>query len=198
MKTLLVIGSNSDIAKAAITILEKDYMVIRVDRSIVDLSKKDATKKISNLLAQYQPDVVLNSAGIFGENHEAKFDDMFNINLKSNWAVIKYYIANPPDKPVKIIMLGSSCYNQGRRNFILYASTKAALYSMWQGASEFINENVKLGLINPVHVHTKLVAHKPHPKPDICLTPEDVAKQIVCMAEMTESQSVDMDYKERG
>jgi NAD(P)-dependent dehydrogenase (short-subunit alcohol dehydrogenase family) len=194
LKTALVIGSNSDIAKSAIELLQADHKIIPIDRTIVDLSREAAYQELQFIIGSAEPDVVINCAGVFGDN-TSDYDLTFDVNLKSNWAVIKHYIDNPPAKPVKFIMLGSSVYKQGRRNFILYASSKAALFSMFQGASEFVSENLKLGLINPVHVHTKMVAHRPHPNPDICLEPIDVAREIINLCGMSESRYIDMDYK---
>lgn len=194
MKTAVIIGSNSDIAKSAIELLQADYKIIPIDRTVVDLSREAAYSELQFIIKTSNPDVVINCAGVFGDN-TADYDLTFDVNLKSNWAVIKHYIDNPPAKPVKFIMLGSSVYKQGRRNFILYAASKAALFSMWQGASEFVNENLKLGIINPVHVHTKMVAHRPHANPDICLEPIDVAREIINLCGMSESRYIDMDYK---
>lgn len=194
MKTAVIIGSNSDIAKSAIELLQADYKIIPIDRTVVDLSREAAYSELQFIIKTSNPDVVINCAGIFGDN-TVDYDLTFDVNLKSNWAVIKHYIDNPPAKPVKFIMLGSSVYKQGRRNFILYAASKAALFSMWQGASEFVNENLKLGIINPVHVHTKMVAHRPHANPDICLEPIDVAREIINLCGMSESRYIDMDYK---
>lgn len=197
MKTALIIGSNSDIAKSAIELLQDEYHIIAVDRRVIDLADPTSEMRINMALTMSNPDVVVNCAGVFKENADADYDTTFDVNLKSNWSVIKYYIDNPPEKSVKFVMLGSSVYKQGRRNFILYAASKAALFNMWQGASEFVSDNVKLGLINPVHVHTKMVAHKPHPNPEICLEPVDVAREIVNLCSMTESRYIDMNYKER-
>lgn len=197
MKTALIIGSNSDIAKSAIELLQDEYHIIAVDRRVIDLADPTSEMRINMALTMANPDVVINCAGVFKENADADYDTTFDVNLKSNWSVIKYYIDNPPEKSVKFVMLGSSVYKQGRRNFILYAASKAALFNMWQGASEFVSDNVKLGLINPVHVHTKMVAHKPHPNPEICLEPVDVAREIVNLCSMTESRYIDMNYKER-
>ena len=198
MKKAVVIGSNSDIAKAAIELLQDEYHIIPVDRRVIDLADESSDMRINMALTLSEPDLVINCAGVFKENDEADYDTIFDVNLKSNWSVIKHYIDNPPDKLVRFVMLGSSCYNQGRRKFILYAASKAALFNMLQGASEFVGENVQLGLINPVHVHTKMVAHKPHPNPDICLNPIDVAQEIKNLAEMAESRYIDIDYKKKG
>ena len=195
MKTALIIGSNSDIAKSAIELLQDEYHIVPVDRKVIDLADPTSELRINMALAMANPDVVVNCAGVFKDNADADYDTTFDVNLKSNWSVIDYYIKNPPEKRVKFIMLGSSVYKQGRRNFILYAASKAALFNMWQGASEAVGDNVKLGLINPVHVHTKMVAHKPHKNPEICLEPIDVAQEIKNLCGMTESRYIDIDYK---
>lgn len=196
MKYAVVIGAGSDIAKSAISMLEGEYFVFALSRDQLDLSQADAADKINNVLSMYNPDVVLNCAGIFGGNN-ISYDPMFTVNVASNWSVIDYYIKNPPDKLVKFIMLGSSVYKQGRRNHILYAASKSALYSIWQGASEFVSANFKLGIINPVHVHTKMVAHISRPDHDVCLTPDDVALKILELTHMTNHQCIDMDYKKK-
>jgi len=195
LKTALIIGSNSDIAQAAMELLKDEYHIVAVNRKVIDLADPTSELRINMALTMATPDVVVNCAGVFMDNADADYDTTFDVNLKSNWSVIKHYMDNPPDKLVRFIMLGSSVYKQGRRNFILYAASKAALFNMWQGASEAVNENVKLGLINPVHVHTKMVAHKPHPNPEICLDPIDVAVEIKNLCSMTESRYIDIDYK---
>ena len=198
MKIAVIIGANSDIAQSAIGLLQDEYQIVAIDRKVIDLSDSTSELRINMALTISNPDVVINCAGVFKDNADADYDTTFDVNLKSNWSVINHYINNPPEKPVKVIMLGSSVYKQGRRNFILYAASKAALFNMWQGASEAIDENVKLGLINPVHVLTKMVAHKPHPTPEICLEPIDVAKEIKNLCSMTESRYIDIDYKRKA
>ena len=198
MKIAVIIGANSDIAQSAIGLLQDEYQIVAIDRKVIDLSDPTSELRINMALTISNPDVIINCAGVFKDNADADYDTTFDVNLKSNWSVIKHYLDNPPNKPVKVIMLGSSVYKQGRRNFILYAASKAALFNMWQGASEAIDENVKLGLINPVHVLTKMVAHKPHPTPEICLEPVDVAKEIKNLCSMVESRYIDIDYKRKA
>lgn len=194
MKKLLVLGGNSDIAKAAVERLRGNFEIISLDRSNLDLNSENATNEIRGFLASKNPDVILHCGGIFEFNDKAEFDSTFNVNLKSQWAVTKYYLDTPITKPVKFISIGSSTYKQGRMRFILYASSRAALYNMWQGSIEVAQENFKWGLINPVRVNTKHVAGQP-PK-EGTLEADDVADVIVDMAlNMTESYSVDMDYK---
>lgn len=197
MKKLLIFGSNSDIAKAAVERLRGDFKVINLDRSRMDLNGENATNEIRGFLASENPDVVLHCGGIFEFNDVAEYDSTFNINLKSQWAIAKFYLDTPTTKPVKFISIGSSTYKQGRMRFILYASSRAALYNMWQGTSEAAPKTFSWGLINPVRVNTKHVAGQP-PK-EGTLEADDVAVVIEDMARnMTESYSVDMDYKKEA
>lgn len=197
MKKLLVIGSGSDIAQAAIHMLKDEYEIIPVSRDQVDLTHPAATVKIRDLLVRHQPDAIVHCAGVFHDcNETSDFDVTFDVNVKSHWAVIRYYIDCPPEKPVKFIMIGSSTYKQGRRNFTLYAASRAAQHSMWQGASEYAHPNFKIGIIHPVRVNTKHVAHIQHPKPHICLEAEDVAAVIAEMVRgMQDHQCRELDYK---
>jgi NAD(P)-dependent dehydrogenase (short-subunit alcohol dehydrogenase family) len=194
-KTAVIFGANSDIAKSAIQLLEGQYHIVAVGRDTIDLDDPTSDMRIGMVLTMAEPDVIVNCAGVFDGDNTLDYDTVFNVNLKSNWSVINYYIKNPPAKDVRFVMIGSSAYKQGRKNFILYSASKAALFNVWQGASEFVSDNLKLGLINPVHVHTKMVAHRPHPNPDICLEPIDVAREIMNLCTMTQSRYVDMDYK---
>lgn len=196
MKQALIIGSNSDIAQAAIGLLKSEYTIILVTRAEVDLAAPDCTNKLRQLLQQYNPDVIVHCGGVFHDNNlTSDFDITFDVNVKSHWAVIRYYIDNPPQKRVNYVMIGSSTYKQGRRNFILYAASRSAQFSMWQGSSEYCSSNFVIGLINPVRVNTKHVAHIKHPNPEICLEAEDVAQEIVKLCNAETSQCIDMDYK---
>jgi short-subunit dehydrogenase len=100
---------------------------------------------------------------------------------------------NLGDQPVKIIMIGSSAYRSGRKSYILYAASKTALYSIWQGASEYFQgTNVTVSLLNPVRTRTPMIDMSTK---DICLEPHDVAQAILNMTS-TSSELVDMKYPE--
>ena len=147
MKTAVIIGANSDIAKSAMQLLQEQYHIVAIGRDTIDLDDPTSDMRIGMVLSMADADVIVNCAGVFGDN-TLDYDTVFNVNLKSNWSVINYYIKNPPTKSVRFVMIGSSSYKQGRKNFILYSASKAALFNIWQGASEFVNDNLKLGLIN--------------------------------------------------
>jgi short-subunit dehydrogenase len=198
MISVLIFGGNSDIAISVADLLDpKTFKVTRIGRTDFDLAQTDISTDLDIILKQYKPDIIINCAGVLGDV-DTKFDQIFNTNVRCNWEIIHYYLKNRPDKPLKFIMLGSSVYKQGRRNMILYAASKAALYNMWQGASEFCEDkNIVLGLINPVRVNTKMVKHLTHSNPAACLEAVDVSKEVVKLINtMEQSVSIDLDYKD--
>lgn len=197
MKTAIIIGGNSDIAQETRRLLGDDWRCHSLTRDRYDLSEWETEFKLSTLIANTEPDLIVHCAGIFGGNH-LNFDPMFTVNVASAWWPIRHYLDHPPTKPVRIILLGSSCYEHGRKNYILYAASKAALHSMWQGASEAVPENIKLGIIHPVRVNTKMVEHIAHHSPHLCLEPEDVAQEIIKLSTMTAHTHIDMGYKKES
>lgn len=196
MKKAVIIGGNSDIARETVRLLGDDWQVFSLTRDQYDLSQAETQWKMVWLLSNEEPDLVVHCAGIFGGN-ELKFNPLFAVNVESAWWPIRYYLDNPPDadKTVRYVMIGSSCYEHGRKNYILYAASKAALHSMWQGASEAVADTIKIGIIHPVRVNTKMVEHITHHSPHLCLEAEDVAREIVKMADMTDHTHLDMGYK---
>ena len=158
-----------------------------------DLTQPDSYKKASVLL-DWEPDVVVNCVGHFDNTNTETHNKTFDINVGSNWAIIQHYINNPPTKPVKIIMVGSSAYRSGRKDYILYSASKAALYNVWQGACDYFSEsNVAIGLINPVRTRTPMIDMT---TTAFCYEPIEVADIIVKMASSDANQLVDMKYPE--
>lgn len=176
---VLIFGSTGGVGSAVKKeLLKEGFTVIEVSRSEVDFSKETAKSLTHNILTLHQPDIVINCSGIFGGN-EIDFDKLFSINVKANWNILEHYKDNPPEKLIKFITIGSSSYDSGRRDYILYAATKAALFNIYQGASEyFADKKLIIGLINPGKIRTRMIEHLL--KADtVCLTPEEVAQQTV-------------------
>jgi short-subunit dehydrogenase len=177
------------------TFLVAGYRVVPVNSSTVNFSSPESYQQVSTILA-VNPDIVINCVGHFDNGNAETHNKTFDINVGSNWAIIKHYIDNPSTKPVKIIMVGSSAYLSGRKAYILYAASKAALYNVWQGACDyFSNTNITVSLINPVRTRTPLIDMS---TPAICLTPNDVALEILSMASTRSNQLVDMKYPEEN
>jgi short-subunit dehydrogenase len=175
--------------------LNAGYRVVPVNSSSVDFNNPVSYQQVATILA-VDPDIVINCVGHFDNTNTETHNNTMDINVGSNWSIIQYYIKNPPVKFVKIIMVGSSAYVSGRKSYILYAASKAALYNIWQGASDyFYNSTVTLGLINPVRTRTPLIDMSTLA---VCLTPHDVALEILSMASTKSNQLVDMKYPEEN
>jgi len=191
-KNILIFGSSGGIGAATKSaFLKAKYAVIAVNRGQINFTNANSDKKIQSLLSIYNPDIIINCAGHFADNKETHNKTM-DVNVGSNWSIIRYYMENPPATPVKIIMVGSSACRAGRKDYILYAASKSALYNLWQGVRDyFVDTNVLVGLINPVRTRTKMIDML---TTSVCLEPEDVAKEILNMASTQTSECVDMEY----
>jgi short-subunit dehydrogenase len=195
MKTVVVFGGNGGIGKATCGAFASDgYLVYPISSRKINFELAESPDKVNKILSRIVPDVVVNCVGHFDDtNKESHFSTM-NINVGSNWSIIKHYIENISNKPVKIIMVGSSAYKSGRKSYILYAASKSALYNVWQGSSEYFEgSNVSISLINPVRTRTPMIDMTTKA---ICLEPEDVAREILNMTSTSSSDLVDMKYPE--
>jgi ribitol-5-phosphate 2-dehydrogenase (NADP+) / D-ribitol-5-phosphate cytidylyltransferase len=192
---IMVFGSSGGIGSAVVSALQ-DHDVIECGRDQVNFAVPDSDSRVRRLLTIHDPDVIINCAGSFNDDH-VTHHEMFDVNLGSNWSLIRYYLerADQPIKPVKIIMLGSSAYESGRRNYMLYASSKAALHNLWQGARErFEGTPVAIDIIHPVKTRTRMLNRDTSPNK---LEPEDVAAVVVDrISRMSGSDMIRMTYKE--
>ena len=190
-KTAIIFGASGGIGSAVVSELQHQYNIICVDRSTINfLGNKQ--QQVNQLLDRIQPDIVVNCVGTLGDNYH-DYEAIFNINFGSNWSLIRYYMKHQ-DKSTKIIMIGSSAYKSGKKQDMLYSSSKAALYNLWQGASDwFTDSNILLGLVNPVRTRTQMTKHYT-PGPE--LEPVEVAKVVtnLCL-NMTHSQVIDMTFQ---
>jgi len=194
MPKAVVFGARGGIGAACRqALLDTGYTVVPVNSLSVDFTNEDSYKKASVIL-DWDPDVIVNCVGHFDNTNQETHNKTFDINLGSNWAILQHYINNPPQKPVKIVMVGSSAYTSGRRDYILYSASKAALYNMWQGACDYFSESkVAIGLINPVRTRTPMIDMT---TTAFCYEPKKVAELILKMASSDANQLVDMKYPE--
>lgn len=193
-KKVVIFGARGGIGTACReAFLAAGYTVVPVNSNGVDFTQADSYKKASVIL-DWEPDVVVNCAGHFDNTNTEKHTTTFDINVGSNWAIIQHYMTKPPTKPVKIVMVGSSAYRGGRRDYILYSASKAALYNVWQGACDYFSEStVAIGLINPVRTRTPMIDMT---TTAFCYEPEEVAELILKIASSDTNQLVDMKYPE--
>ena len=174
MNKVIILGCNGGIGSELVDVfINNDYAVYPVNKNTIDLKFKNSKQKLNQLLKETDPDIIINATGLFG-NNKIDFNNIFNINVRSNWNIINYYKHNP-NKIVKFIMLGSSSYNGPRKNYILYTATKCALHSIFESTKElFQDTNLKIGIVHPKRTKTKMLSSIK--KDD--LNPEYVAEEI--------------------
>lgn len=145
-------------------------------------------KRFTNLLDM--ADLIINSAGFLGSNSDS-YENVFDVNFNPNWIILQYFMKFPPKKKKMFIIVGSTSYKKGRDDYMLYSSSKAALYSLFQGASKYFrNSNLILGLVNPPPVRTGMTKHL---KGDF-MDKKDLAKQIfLFINNLTTSTSKDLE-----
>jgi len=195
MPKVVIFGARGGIGSACRqAFLDAGYTVVPANSNSVDFSTEDSYKKASVIL-DWDPDVVVNCVGHFDNTNQETHNKTFDINVGSNWAILQHYMNKPATKPVKIVMVGSSAYRGGRRDYILYSASKAALYNVWQGACDYFSnsEMVSIGLINPVRTRTPMIDMT---TTAFCYEPKEVADIIVKMASSDANQLVDMKYPE--
>ena len=156
MKKILLIGSKSQLSRAIEKILKKkNYKILKISRNNIDFRKNNSSKLLFKFLNKTEPDYIINCIGIF-ESNTAEFSKIFNVNCKPSWDLVKYFINNM-NKKVKIMFIGSSAHNQKRKNYILYAASKASLNSIAKSAMElFKNTLVEINIIHPPAMKSKM------------------------------------------
>ena len=184
MKKIIIIGSNSGLAKSIIKLLEKsNFLIFKISRKEIDFEKKNSKLKLNSYLKKINPNIIVNCVGIF-KNNNFDFETIFKINTKVTWDLIDYY-RNFEKQKVKIFVIGSSAYNKARRNYILYASSKSALNSIVKSAKElFLKTNIEINIINPPAMKSNMrdkffQVNKLKKKIKIKIDPTIIAKKII-------------------
>jgi NAD(P)-dependent dehydrogenase (short-subunit alcohol dehydrogenase family) len=193
-KTVAIFGASGGIGRAVRqAFLDAEYTVIPVSRTLIDFAGTDAERQIQEFLSLSTPDVVVNCVGKFSNNDEPA-GPLMNINFNSNWAIVQHYLKNP--QPVRVIIVGSSAYKSGRKDYMVYSASKAALYNLWQGARDtFAETEVRVDLVNPVRTRTKMV--EPFNTELDYLEPQEVAKCILQLDQWNDpSRCVDITFKD--
>ena len=200
--TACIFGHKGGIGRAAKeALLAQGYKIIPVHREVLDLNAKDADKLIDSLLSNGQPDVIVNSAGVFYNGWQQDHNETMNVNVGSNWSILRHYM-NPDNqtKPTRIIMVGSSSHSGGRKLYPLYSASKAAVYNLWQSVSQaLVDTSIAVDLVNPVRTLTRMSTaggKKIDPALDY-LKPEQVAERIMQLInENLPSRCIEMTYED--
>ena len=193
-RTVAIFGASGGIGSAVKqSFLNAGYSVIPVSRNLIDFACADAEAQIQEFLGYAEPNVVVKCAGQFAKNDEPAAATM-NINFNSNWAIVQHYLNSP--KAVRIIMIGSSAYQSGRKDYMVYSASKAALHNLWQGARDaFADSDMRVDLVNPVRTKTRMVA--PFDDKLDYLEPEEIARWVLQLDQCNDSsRCVDITFKE--
>ena len=157
-KKILIFGSNSTLARNICLAGKKKFLFKKIDKKKLNFNKINISNNITKILSENDSDIILNCSGILGDN-TLKYDDVFNTNFGSNWEIAKYYInLKKIHKKITILFIGSTAYKTGKKNYLLYSSSKAALHNLYQGAKKIlIEKKVKLLIYHPPRMRTKMI-----------------------------------------
>ena len=180
-QTVVLFGANGGIGVAVDQLLTaQGYSVVPVTRTRINFAQGDCQAQVDQILCVHQPSIVVNCVGKFGNNND-DLQDIMSINFGSNWNLIRHYMTHTPDHPVRIVMVGSICYNHGRKEYMVYSASKIAVFSLWQGAQDyFAGSQVTVDLINPQRTRTSMTESRYNPNLPYH-DPEEVALEILAM-----------------
>lgn len=197
----LIFGDRGGIGSATRTcFLDHGFRIIPVNSAILDFNNSSADKEIRDLLHNARADVVINCAGVFENGWQQDHVKTMNVNFGSNWSIVRHF-TNPESQktPTRLILIGSSSYDHGRKLYPLYSASKAALYNLWQAsAEEFKGTCVTIDLVNPVRTLTAMASQGKNIDPNLqYLKPEQVAEQIYQLVEQNQpSRCINMTFED--
>jgi ribitol-5-phosphate 2-dehydrogenase (NADP+) / D-ribitol-5-phosphate cytidylyltransferase len=180
-QTVVLFGANGGMGVAVDQLLTaQGYLVVPVTRTQIDFARGNCQAQVDQILSEHQPGIVVNCVGKFGSNND-DLQDIMPINFGSNWNLIRHYMTHTTDHPVRIVMVGSICYNHGRKEYMVYSASKTAMFSLWQGARDyFAGSQITVDLINPQRTRTPMTESRYNPNLPYH-TPEEVALEILTM-----------------
>ncbi len=206
MKTVLILGANSDVAKEAMQLwVEKGCQVIAASRTLSGIDDFIAARKIpadrvitrhfdATAFAEHaafyaalpaKPAIVLYAAGFQVTNDEALVDwsgtyRMVNTHYAGAVSILNL-IAMDGGTPQleRIIGLSSLSGVRGRKSNFVYGSTKAAFTTYLAGLRQYLgHRNVVVNAVVAGYIRTKMTAHLDLPE-SLLLEPVFIARAIV-------------------
>ncbi len=189
-KKIAVFGGTGGIGEAVYKIcMENDGDCSKYGSKDLDFNAGNIHKELPKLIQD--ADIVINCAGVLGCD-QTDYDKTFNINFKSSWEIIQFYIKNPPSKKVSLCFVGSSAHNRPSPKYMLYAASKAALVSIAKSAAPLLKEkNVSLSILNPSKTNTKMRRQIfPLENTNDLLQPDKVADTILKLLLSNETEGV--------
>ena len=204
MKTVLLLGANSDVAKAClIQYHEKGYKIITASRNIAELTNLKESLNLNEVEILHfdaldyashsnfynnlinKPHIVVYAAGYLVDNTTAINDfeknmTMMQTNYCSALSILNI-IANDihNNKLERIIGISSLSATRGRKSNYIYGSTKAAFTHYLEGLRQELKiRNIIVNVITSGYIRTKINAGLALNE-SLIMEPEFVANKIV-------------------
>ena len=208
MKTVLMLGSTSDIAKAIIHTyikegygihlaakdkdklidqkkrLEKEFPGTKIQSTIFDISNYDKHRTFYDTLSP-KPYGVITAIGYLGNSsyNNNTFEEtkkIIDINYLGNISIFNI-IANDFEKRGSGFMIGISSIagERGKKSNYIYGSAKAGFSTYLSGLrNRLSSKNIQVITVHPGYVKTQMTAHLTLPKL-LTATPKVVARDIL-------------------
>ena len=177
MRKLLIFGSDGGLGKEICNQLNY-FLIIPINKNKLNFLKSNSMQKVFKILKKENPDIIINCSGVLGSNN-LNYTKVFDVNFGSNWNIIRYYLVKNNKKNRKIVLIGSSGYNKGKKDYMLYSASKNALHSLYLSAKEILKKkNIKLDIFHPATMNTKMIKNIKYKKKKI-FDQRKIAKKII-------------------
>lgn len=206
MKTVLILGANSDVAKEAMQLYAgKGYQVIAASRSLKEIDAFIAARALpaEQIITRYfdatdfddhaafyaalpaKPHIVLYAAGFQVTNDQELVDwpgtyRMMNTHYAGAVSILNLIVMDDGNAHLeKIIGLSSLSGVRGRKSNFVYGSTKAAFTTYLAGLRQYLfPREVVVNAIVAGYIRSKMTAGLDLPE-SLLLEPADIARAIV-------------------
>lgn len=206
MKTVLILGANSDVAKEAMQLyVEKGYQVIAASRSLSEIDAFTVARGLpaEKITTRYfdatafgdhgafyaalpaKPHIVLYAAGFQVTNDQALVDwpgsyRMINTHYAGAVSILNLIVTDSDNRHLeKIIGLSSLSGVRGRKSNFVYGSTKAAFTTYLAGLRQYLfPRKVTVNAIVAGYIRSKMTAGLDLPE-SLLLEPVDIARAIL-------------------
>ena len=206
MKTVLILGANSDVAKEAMQLwVEKGYHVIAASRTLTGIDEFIAARALpaDQIITRHfdatafadhaafyaalpaKPHIVLYAAGFQVVNDQALVDwpgtyRMVNTHYAGAVSILNLVAMDGGNPHLeRIIGLSSLSGVRGRKSNFVYGSTKAAFTTYLAGLRQYLApRKVAVNAVVAGYIRTKMTAHLDLPE-SLLLEPAFIARAIV-------------------
>src|SRR6185312_7939709 len=205
MKTVLILGANSDVAKEAMQLyVGKGYQVIAASRSLSEIDAFIVARGLpaEKITTRYfdatafgdhgafyaalpaKPHIVLYAAGFQVTNDKALVDwpgsyRMINTHYAGAVSILNLIAMDAGNTHLeKIIGLSSLSGVRGRKSNFVYGSTKAAFTAYLAGLRQYIfSRRVAVNAVVAGYIHSKMTAHLDLPT-SLLMEPAFIARKV--------------------